>query len=38
MLRRFLSWLNRKLNIVETDPVKNEYYDKADQWLDRHGK
>jgi hypothetical protein len=33
-LRRFFSWLNRKLRIVETDPEKNAYYDMADRELD----
>lgn len=34
MIRRFLAWVNRRLNIIETDPEKNAYYDWADRWLD----
>ena len=37
-MRRFLSWLNRKLNIVETDPTANAWYDWADRELDRRGE
>lgn len=33
-LRKFFGWLNRKLNIVETDPEKNAYYDAVDRELD----
>ena len=34
MIRRLLSWLNAKLNIVETDPDANAYYAWADTRLD----
>ena len=37
-MRRLLSWLNRKLKIVETDPAKNAWYDWADRELDRRGE
>jgi hypothetical protein len=33
-LSKFFRWLNRKLNIVETDPEKNAYYDRVDRELD----
>lgn len=34
MIRRLLSWLNAKLNIVETDDDANAYYAWADTRLD----
>jgi len=38
MIRRFLSWLNKKLNVIETNEEMNRWYDEADQWLDRRGR
>lgn len=32
--RRFFGWLNQRLNIIETDPIRNAWYDWADQRLD----
>ncbi len=32
-MKRFLAWLNRKLGLVETDPVKNAEYDRIDREL-----
>lgn len=34
LLSRLGSWLNRKLNIIETDPEMNAYYDRVDRELD----
>lgn len=34
-MKRFLSWLNAKLNIVETDDEANAYYSWADHRLDQ---
>lgn len=33
-MKRFLAWLNKKLNIVETSSEANEYYSWADRRLD----